>query len=121
MQPLVAHESVLLLNCAQASAARDMIRKLRGLQDALWVVSPLQRTIETFLLACPYFDDMGASCSGSAPSSCRAGGSASKRQSSAWFNASCSPGSSGGRQPTVVLHPCATFLVGVIRVTEAGV
>ena len=79
-----------LVGCyAQAAAAKGALQKLKGLQDALWVVSPLQRTIETFLLACPFSSQLqaGAELDGRIP---------------------C-----GRRRPTVVLHPCVrTSLLG---------
>ena len=37
---------------------RETLRKMKGLRSAVWVVSPLQRTIQTFMRACPYYADL---------------------------------------------------------------
>ncbi len=37
---------------------RETLRKLKGLRSAVWVVSPLERTIQTFMRACPYYPDL---------------------------------------------------------------
>ena len=42
----------------QATSVRETLRKLKGLRSAVWVVSPLERTIQTFMRACPYYPDL---------------------------------------------------------------
>lgn len=39
---------------------------MSGLEDAVWVVSPLTRTIETFLLCCPFTERIRAAARGEA-------------------------------------------------------
>lgn len=39
---------------------------MSGLEDAVWVVSPLTRTIETFLYCCPFTDRLRAAARGEA-------------------------------------------------------
>ena len=46
----------------QALQLRGELRSLGGLKKALFVVSPLQRTLETFMLGCPDQDWLDRSC-----------------------------------------------------------
>ena len=50
----------------QATNARENLAKLSGLHGAVWVVSPLQRAIQTFVRACPFAEQLHAG--GGAPS-----------------------------------------------------
>lgn len=48
--------------CLQATKLRDELQSLGGLRKALFVVSPLHRTLETFQLGCPDQDWLAQSC-----------------------------------------------------------
>jgi hypothetical protein len=39
---------------------------MSGLEDAVWVISPLTRAIETFLLSCPFTERLRAAARGEA-------------------------------------------------------
>lgn len=52
---------------AQATVAQENLAKLSGLRNAVWVVSPLQRAIQTFMRACPFADQLKAGGSAQSP------------------------------------------------------
>lgn len=44
----------------QAVNLRSHLEEMKISKDALWVVSPLSRALETMTLACPQFDRIGS-------------------------------------------------------------
>jgi len=50
----------------QATSLRKQLCEMSGLEDAVWVISPLTRAIETFLLSCPFTERLRAAARGEA-------------------------------------------------------
>lgn len=82
--------------CTQAIALRKELAKLNLPPDTLWLTSPLQRAMQTLLLACPTAHLLGG---GGASSSARDGDAE---------NSSAAPNGSSERPPNVVVLPCIT-------------
>ncbi len=91
------------LRSLQARALRHELAKLNLPPDTLWITSPLQRAMQTLLLACPHSHLLGGGggCTGSASAE----------------NSSALPNGGGGVAPRVAVLHTITEKVGVARGT----
>jgi len=64
--PMIFDPHLTSLGHDQALKLKDELSQMSGLEDAVWVVSPLTRTIETFLLCCPFTERIRAAARGEA-------------------------------------------------------
>eukprot|EP00951_Prasinocladus_malaysianus_P008450 scaffold61196_cov46-Prasinocladus_malaysianus.AAC.1 len=62
--PLIFDPHLTAVGRQQATALRAELEKMPELEDAVWMVSPLTRAIETFLLACPFTERLRAAARG---------------------------------------------------------
>lgn len=87
----------------QARVLRPQLAALGLPPDTLWLTSPLQRAMQTLLLACPHAHLLGSG---------DAGGSGSSGGSSNAENSSAAPNGAGPQPPNVVVLHTITEKVG---------
>lgn len=95
-----------LLQPLQARALRQELAKLSLPPDTLWITSPLQRAMQTLLLACPHAHLLGEGSGGGHSAS----GSAE--------NSSAVPNGGGGAAPKVAVLHTITEKVGAMHAAE---